>query len=253
MKKELWLRLKGYHFDNLVPPHLSDRVSSMFGGVDASTHAFATKLARKLGWRNRFALHAIDEYKKFVFLGVTSDTGVTPPKIIDQVWHEHLLFSRAYREFCRDVLQRDFDHSPELVPLDEQTDVFKAQFEATLSRYEREFGVKPPAAIWGTPKFRDENAPKRLLVDSYTSDSFVWFSDDSPALCSMFDATECSTMAEFGGGGGFSGGGGDSSWGSDSPTDSASSSGDSGSDSGSSSSCGSSGCSSSCGGGGCSS
>ena len=26
--------------------------------------------------------------------------GVTPSKVIDQVWHEHILFSRAYRDFC---------------------------------------------------------------------------------------------------------------------------------------------------------
>ena len=106
MKKELWIRLRDYHFDNLVPPHLTDRVAAVFGGVDAPTQAFASKLSRKHGWTARFARHAIREYKKFVYLGVTNTIKVTPSKVIDVVWHEHLLFSRPYREFCDDVLER---------------------------------------------------------------------------------------------------------------------------------------------------
>jgi len=107
MKKQLWLRLKQYHFDDLVPPQLSDHVRRIFGGTDPSTQAFASKLARKLGWTRVFSLRAIEEYRKFVYLGMVSEASVTPPKVIDQVWHEHLLFSRPYREFCRDVLKRD--------------------------------------------------------------------------------------------------------------------------------------------------
>lgn len=239
MKKELWLRLKHYHFDNLVPPHLSDRVSSRFGGTDPSTHAFASKLARKLDWKPRFALQAIGEYKKFVLLGVTSDFAVTPSKVIDQVWHEHILFSRAYREFCRDVLERDFDHNPELVASDQQTDTFKAQFDATIAAYEREFGVPPPSEVWGTPKFRkDDKTKRRSHADGTLTSAST--TDDSTPLYMQFDAGggDSSSMAEFGGGGGFFGGGGGDSWVSDSSS----------SDSGSSSSC-----SSSCGGGGCSS
>ena len=65
-----------------------------------------------------------------------SDFSVTPPKVIDQVWHEHLLFSRAYREFCHEVLSREFDHNPELVETDDQTQAFQAQYAATLALYQ---------------------------------------------------------------------------------------------------------------------
>src|SRR6476661_5465639 len=100
-KKDLWLRLKHYHFEHLVPPHLSDHVMACFGGHDAATHAFASKLSRKLGWTSRFARRAIEEYRKFLYLGSVAEFGVTPSKVIDQVWHEHLLFTKAYHEFCR--------------------------------------------------------------------------------------------------------------------------------------------------------
>jgi hypothetical protein len=245
MKKELWLRIRNYQFDNLVPPHLADHVVAMFGKHDASTHAFASKLARKRGWSNGFALRAIDEYKKFVYLGVTSDTPVTPSKHVDQVWHQHLLFTKAYREFCTDILRRDFDHHPELVPMDTQTEVFSEQYEDTLRLYVAEFNKLPPKDIWGTPKFPlDARQPRRVKYADATGHT----PDNSPLYMSFVGSDGGSSsggnFSEFGGGGGFSGGGGGDSWGSDSSTgsDSTSSGGDSG---------GGSGCSSSCGGGGC--
>ncbi len=242
-KRDLWLRLRNYRFDNLVPPHVWHHVAAAFGSTDASTLAFANKLARKLGWSSAFARRAIEEYRKFVYLGVVSDFSVTPSRVIDKVWHEHLLFTRAYREFCRDVLQRDFDHNPELVPSGEQIAVYETQYQATLDLYHREFHVSPPAAFWSVPKFTTDssrrlssNAPRRESAASRSSDS------DLP-LYLTFDGRDGTPsrhdMAEFGGGDGYSGGGGGSEWGGDS-SDGGSS--DSGSDGGGSS------CSSGCGG-----
>ena len=248
MKKELWLRLKGYDFGHVVPAQLGDRVRGMFGTSDASLHAFASKIARKHHWSHRFTVRAINEYKKFVFLGITSDAPVTPSRVIDTVWHEHLLFSRAYRDFCRTVLEREFDHNPELLPMDEQTTAFQSQFDATCDAYEREFNRLPPADIWGTPKFKRERHPAAFV------DSGTVLSADYVPLYMMFSDGDASAVdfADFGGGGGFSGGGGESSWGSDAGSDSTTTdSGSSGSSDGGSS-CGSS-CSSSCGSSGCSS
>lgn len=142
-KTQLWLNLQAYHFDNLVPPHLWDHVIENFGGPDAPTKAFAKKIARKFGWSNKFALKAISEYKKFIYLGVFSDFAVTPSKIIDQVWHEHILFSKAYREFCTEIIQYNFDHNPELVPIADQTGTFNAQYLDTINLYQTEFGFVP--------------------------------------------------------------------------------------------------------------
>ena len=260
MKKQLWLRLKGYYFDNLVPDHLVDRVIATFGGADASTRAFAGKISHKLGWRMPFALRAIDEYRKFVYLGIVSDTQVTPPKVIDQVWHEHLLFSKAYREFCHEVLGRDFDHHPELLPTPGQTEVFEAQYAATLALYETEFNVRPPSDIWGTPKF-DVRRPARAPEGMPSVDEDPAMAHEDRPLHQLFDGSgqgsSHHTLPEFGGGGGFSGSGGGSTWSGDHGShhgaegghaaDSAHGDGGGSGDSGSSD--GGSGCSSSCGGG----
>ncbi len=256
-KKELWLRLRNYHFEHLVPPHLFDSIRAVFSGSDASTQAFADKLARKLSWDRGFALRAIGEYKKFVYLGVVSNFPVTPPRVIDQVWHEHLLFSSGYREFCAQVLGRNFDHHPELVPTDEQTATFRDQYAATLELYEREFDREAPEAFWGTPKFSRRKG-HRARPKRNSSLDLPWepSSDDTP-LHAYFDGSgggdaPSTPMPEFGGGesGGAGGGGewGDS--GSDGHAGSDGSDGhgsDGGSDSGGSD--GGSGCSSGCSGG----
>lgn len=253
-KKDLWLEIKHYHFDDLVPPHLMDHVSAMFSGTDASTQAFASKLSRKLNWPPTFARRAIDEYKKFLYLGNVGAMSVTPSKVIDQVWHEHLLFTKAYRMFCREVLGQDFDHHPELVPQEKQTDVFLAQYIATLEAYQAEFGVAPPADIWDVAKFKrpvkkpgaDGSTSKRSQKDRWSDDTplYAYFDGGSGSSSGSSEPTP-----EFGGGGGFSGAGADRSWGSDGDSHAHShSDSDSGGDGGGDS--GGSGCSSSCGGGG---
>ena len=242
-KKELWLRLHNYHFDHLVPAPLWDQLCATFGGPDASTRAFAHKVARKLGWSEQFAYKAIGEYKKFVYLGVISDFVVTPSSIIDKVWHEHLLFSRPYRQFCSEVIEYDFDHHPELIENDDQTGVFNAQYLDTLELYKKEFLHDPPHAFWGAPKFAEADLKgevfrsRKKTADVYST---TGGSGGEPSLYESLDSGEPGFTDAFGGfeggeGGGAGAGGG---WSSGESSDG----GDSGGDSGSS-------CSSSCGGG----
>lgn len=242
-KKELWLRLYHYHFDELVPANLWDKVRAKFGGPDASTKAFAHKLAAKLGWKDSFALWAISEYKRFVYLGVVSDFVVTPSQIIDEVWHQHVLFSKAYRSFCNEVLCYEFDHTPELISSGSQTGVFSAQYLDTLNLYRTEFGTEPPAPIWGTPKFDEEKVANKEFRSKKKEHAYAGtdgggsYASDV-ALYQSFDTTNGDSFTSFGGGDG-GGGGAGSSWGD----------GDSGGDGGSDGGSSCSSCSSGCGGG----
>jgi len=160
-----------------------------FGGTDASTKAFADKLSRKLHFSRAFALRAIEEYKRFVYLGKVSDVGVTPSKVIDQVWHEHLLFSRAYRQFCREVLRGDFDHNPERVPVKDETGIFQTQYVETLALYGKEFNSEPPADIWSVPKFESTATKEgvdykpREKTGSRAASTYV---SDEPPLYTFF-------------------------------------------------------------------
>jgi hypothetical protein len=239
-KKELWLNLKAYHFDNIVPPNLWDNITSAFGGVNASTKAFASKIANKHGWGKNFTLIAISEYKKFVYLGVISNFHVTPSKIIDVVWHEHLLFTKAYREFCNDVIFYQFDHHPQLFAVEEETGRFSAQYVDTLELYALEFNSIPPEDVWGNTKF-DKEKLKKAAYQSREKNSTIFSSDsghtyytDEP-LHTSYDGN-----LDFDGGD-FDGGGSGGDWSDGNANDSSSDSGDSSGDGG--------GCSGGCGGG----
>ena len=243
-KKELWLSIANYHFDHLVPTHLWDEIVAKFGGESPFTKAFADKLARKLNWEKKFAMKALWEYKKFVYLGVISDFSVTPSKVIDQVWHEHLLFSSGYRKFCKEVIQYDFDHNPELVQVGSQIEAFQSQYIRTIELYKREFGCEPPAEIWDTTKFKEKIEKRKENQDSGSDFGYSDSYSGSDSLISMFPSAEASDV-EFGGGE-FGGGGTGGSW--DDANDNNSDSDNSDAGSGDSSDSGSS-CSSSCGGG----
>jgi hypothetical protein len=242
-KKELWLKLRAYHFDHLVPTNLWQHISSAFGGPDAFSKAFAAKIAGKHGWSNTFALKAISEYKKFVYLGVVSNFHVTPSKIIDVVWHEHILFTKAYREFCDEVIGYQFDHHPELMPMADETGRYNAQYVDTIEFYISEFSFKPPTDVWGETKYDKEKLKEKNYASRqktvYVGDSSGTYSSDG-SLSTYFDGSAATEL----GGADFGGGGASGDWSDGNANDSGSS--DSGGDSGGD---GGGGCSGGCGGG----
>lgn len=246
-KKDLWLRLKAYQFDHIVTPGVRDHITARFGKINPSLQAFAGKLARKHHWKNQFALRALSEYKKFVYLGLVSDFQVTPSKIIDVVWHEHMLFTKAYRDFCTDVINAPFDHYPELISLPGQTGIFQAQYHDTVNLYRTEFNTAPPPGIWGDTKFANEQP----VMDGYQSNKKKrdtpitdggYYNDPTP-LYANFENDQPGAFPEFSdfGDGDFGGAGASGDWGDSSSSDSSSDGGDGGSCSG--------GCSGGCGGG----
>lgn len=219
-KKELWERIKDYKFNNLVPKSTLEEIIELFGGKNAPVRAFANKIMKKHRLPKAFTFRAIEEYKKFVYLGVISDFIVTPSKYIDVIWHEHLLFSKAYREFCSDVIDHQFDHQPELVAMEDQTELFTIQYLETLGLYRNEFGMEPPENIWGTPKFGKErinSATKKSKKKNNDDGVGGDFSSDGP-LHSNYDEGSLNNefsgfdSGDFGGGGagGDFGDGGDS-------------------------------------------
>jgi hypothetical protein len=241
-KKELWLRLKEYHFDHVVAPGLWEHITARFGNTHASVKAFTGKIARKHNWKTSFAAKALGEYKKFIYLGIVSDFQVTPSKAIDIVWHEHLLFSKAYREFCTTIIKQPFDHNPELLPMTDQTGVFSVQYLDTLELYKTEFGIEPPVDIWGDPKFDKEQfestgyqSNKKKSGNDGFSDSYVLY--DTAPLHTHFENEPAVSYPEFSGHADHDYGGADSSWG-DGSSDSSDSGGDSGGCSGGGSGCG---------------
>ncbi len=137
-QQALYTRLEAYRFD-----------------ADGARLSFADRLARDNGWSDLYALRAIAEYKRFMFLVCTAAPGEasTPSDAVDQVWHLHLLYTRAYwEEFCPHVLRQTVHHGPTRGGTAERGR-YHDQYAATLARYAL-FWRKPPGDLWPSPEIR---------------------------------------------------------------------------------------------------
>ena len=129
--RDAWRRLEAYEFDD-----------------EGASLPFSARLARDNAWTRDFAVRAIAEYRRFCFLALVCEHPVTPSDQVDQVWHLHLQYSRAYwKHFCPEVLQRELHHGPTRGGSD-QGKTFDDQYARTRFAYRNWFGHLPPADLW---------------------------------------------------------------------------------------------------------
>ena len=126
---------------------------------------FAGRLARDHGWSLDFANRVIDEYRRFVFLLAEAGHPCTPSEAVDQVWHQHLAYSRSYwHRLCRDVVGRPLHHEPTRGGSVEG-EKFTDWYERTLASYRAFFGEEPPHDIWPKPGVRFAHPEAMQWVD----------------------------------------------------------------------------------------
>ena len=128
MDQEFWNKIERYDLDHPL-----------------SEYGFSTRLARENYWTKNFTTRAIVEYKKFMYLAATSDLMVSPSAIVDTVWHQHLIFTQSYQDFC-DVAGKAIQHVPS-THNSEDFGKFKQAKERTGKLYQSTFGEQP-ADIW---------------------------------------------------------------------------------------------------------
>ncbi|WP_444543551.1 glycine-rich domain-containing protein, partial [Methylobacterium haplocladii] len=125
---------------------------------------FTSRLARDRGWSLAFARGAVAEYRRFCFLAMVFDTPVTPSEEVDEVWHQHLTYSRDYWEvWCGPVLGRRLHHDPTEGGASEQGR-YRMQYAETLARYEAFFGPPDPC-FWPATHRRFRSRPRYRIVD----------------------------------------------------------------------------------------
>jgi hypothetical protein len=88
---------------------------------------------------------ALSEAIKFIWLASeTNDGPLTPSHRVDLVWHELILFTRAYQQLCEDQFDKFVHHQPSGLG-----DGHHQPLAKTLTRYQEMFGV-PREDFWGT-------------------------------------------------------------------------------------------------------
>ena len=127
---------------------LRQRLAAFAFDDPGAAFPFSARLARDNGWNRDFALRAIEEYRRFLYLACVAPREVTPSQAVDAVWHLHLAYTRSYwDDLCGQVLRRPLHHSPTSGgPAENRR--FRAAYAATLRWYEQAFGAPPPADVW---------------------------------------------------------------------------------------------------------
>jgi uncharacterized protein (TIGR04222 family) len=150
MHAELWARIQEFQLDD-----------------PASSFPFSAKLAKENGWSRAFAARAIEEYRRFAFLGVAAGHPVSPSEVVDEVWHMHLTYTQSYwNHFCPEVLKKPFHHQPSTGG-EEETEKFDDWYKRTLESYQAFFNEPPPEDIWPPPGSQFSQKPKHLDKSSH--------------------------------------------------------------------------------------
>ncbi|WP_246413159.1 TIGR04222 domain-containing membrane protein [Methylobacterium brachythecii] len=146
-QRDLFQRIETHPFER--PDHILD---------------FTGRLARDRGWSLDFARGAVAEYRRFCFLAMVFETPVTPSEEVDEVWHQHLTYSRDYWEaWCGSVLRQRLHHDPTEGGPSEQGR-YRMQYAETLARYEAFFGP-PDQRYWPATHDRFRGRPRYRIVD----------------------------------------------------------------------------------------
>lgn len=89
------------------------------------------------------------EYRKFLALHLRyPDADIVPCKLVDDMWHRHILDTAAYRQDCDKLFGEFLDHFPYFgLRGDKDAQALTDAYADTLRRYRDNFG-EPPHDTW---------------------------------------------------------------------------------------------------------
>ena len=144
-RRDLWRRLEQHDFEPDTPLN------------------FTRRLARDHCWSLEEARAAVEAYRRFCFLATVSPTPVTPSEVVDEVWHQHLTYSRDYwMIWCGERLLTPLHHDPTPGGAEAQA-TYRRQYAETLALHERFFGPPSPE-LWPATHLRFRG-PRNLVAD----------------------------------------------------------------------------------------
>ena len=145
--------------ESRIPAVVAAADSMLMPPFSGAGTELASRLQRKLGISAAEARKRVKAYKQFLALkAATLDidaTKLSPPPLIDSVWHEHVLDTKRYAPACLLAFGHPIHHDP-----NGDADVGQRTLrrEATLVALEKVYGDKYDEEIWAFPV---EAPPKR--------------------------------------------------------------------------------------------
>ncbi len=102
-----------------------------------------TKISENQGLNIKKSTELFHEVLKFLFLVNKHEKTLTPSILVDNAWHEFILHTNSYHNFCSKYMNRFIHHTP-----DSNKAKNMSQFRETLNLYFREFQSHPPPEFW---------------------------------------------------------------------------------------------------------
>ena len=92
----------------------------------------------------------VHEYLLFIWLKMLNPKqDISPPKSIDLVWHQHILFTKEYSEFCQHHFGFFLHHSPTVPGYSNKTRKENIKtYAEVLIRYKYHTKLEPPRQFW---------------------------------------------------------------------------------------------------------
>jgi hypothetical protein len=89
------------------------------------------------------------EYRRFLAMHLAHpDAEIVPCKLVDEMWHQHILDTIAYRQDCDAIFGEFLDHFPYFgMRGDDDAQALADAYGDTLEIYEHDFGP-PPEGTW---------------------------------------------------------------------------------------------------------
>lgn len=100
------------------------------------------RIVKEHGYTQDYAEKAFREAKRMIYLRHLSKEGVSPSKKIDMAWHEMLMFTKFYQEFC-EFAGGFVHHNPAPGPPDGGR-----LYAKTKENYEKFLHEKPDPELW---------------------------------------------------------------------------------------------------------
>jgi hypothetical protein len=89
------------------------------------------------------------EYRRFLAMHIAyPEAEIVPCSMVDEIWHQHILDTIAYRQDCEAIFGQFLDHYPYFgMQSEQEAQELHNAYGDTLEIYEREFGT-PPEGTW---------------------------------------------------------------------------------------------------------
>ena len=89
------------------------------------------------------------EYRRFLAMHLAHpDASIVPCKLVDEIWHQHILDTAAYGKDCDAIFGRFLDHYPYFgMQSRAEAQELSDAYSDTIEIYEHDFGT-PPEGTW---------------------------------------------------------------------------------------------------------